>query len=71
MDDVTLADLHDGTGTDPAPDIDTATLTDNGTTGDSNNANASNGVWDRLGPLDVLTVTADYTITQTDVDTMQ
>lgn len=71
LDDVSLADVHDGTGTDPAPNIDTAVLTDNGTSGDSNNSNTANGVWDRLGPLDVLTVTASYTVTQSDVDTLQ
>lgn len=69
--DVSLADLHGGTGIDPAPDIDTATLTDNGTSSDSSNPNTSNDVWDQLGPLDVLTVTATYTVTQSDVDTLQ
>ena len=71
LDDVSLSDLHGGTGPNPAPEIDTAVLTDNGTGGDSNNANTVNGVWDQLGPLDVLTVTATYTVTQTDVDTLQ
>lgn len=71
LDDVTLTDLHDGTGPAPTPDIDTASLTDNGTSGDSSNSNTGNGVWDRLGPSDVLTVTATYTVTQTDVDTLQ
>ncbi|MEM8540249.1 MAG: GEVED domain-containing protein [Pseudomonadota bacterium] len=71
IDDVSLTDLHGGTGTDPDPDIDTATLTDNGTAGDSTNADTGNGVWDELGPLDVLTITATYTVTQADVDTLQ
>lgn len=71
LDDVSLSDLHDGTGPDPVPDIDTSVLTDNGTGGDSTNANTGNSVWDRLGPSDVLTVTATYTVTQTDVDSLQ
>lgn len=71
LDDVSLSDLHNGTGTAPTPDIDTASLTDNGTSGDSSNSNTGNGVWDQLGPSDVLTVTATYTVTQSDVDTLQ
>ncbi len=63
--------MHDGSGPPPTPDADGATLTDNGSTGDSTNPTTGDGVWDTLAPGDVLTVTATYTITQNDVDTKQ
>lgn len=66
-----LSDLHTGSGTAPVPDPDTATLTDNGTTGDSSNTTTGDSEWDALAPGDILTVTATYTVTQTDVDTLQ
>ncbi|MCB1387165.1 MAG: DUF11 domain-containing protein [Nitratireductor sp.] len=69
--DISLADSHSGSGTAPAPDADAASLTDNATSGDSSNASTGDGVWDSLAPGDVLTVTATYTVTQTDVDTQQ
>lgn len=68
---ITLSDVHDGSGPPPTPDADGATLTDNGVTGDSTNSTTGDGVWDALAPGDVLTVTATYTITQNDVDTKQ
>ena len=68
---IKLADAHGGTGTAPAPDPDAATLTDNSPTGDSANPATGDGAWDSLAPGDVLTVTAPYTVTQTDVDTLQ
>jgi len=68
---ISLSDIHSGTGTAPAPDPDTATLTDNGAIGDSSNTTTGDNVWDALGPGDVLTVTASYTVTQSDVDTLQ
>ncbi|MEX0346209.1 MAG: hypothetical protein AB3N20_14900 [Rhizobiaceae bacterium] len=67
MTDITLADVHDGTGPAPVPNPDTATLTDNGTAGDSTNPTTGDNDWDTLAPLDVLTMTATYTITQADV----
>ena len=68
---IKLSDAHDGSGPAPAPDPDTAMLTDNAPTGDSTNPTTSDGEWDALAPGDVLTVTATYTVTQTDVDTLQ
>lgn len=68
---IALSDVHNGSGTAPNPDIETATLTDNGTGGDSTNPNGANNLWDTLGPLDVLTVTATYTVTQSDIDNLQ
>jgi len=70
--DISLSDnVTAGSGTVPAPDADTATLTDNGTTGDSTNLSTGDNVWDSLAPGDVLTVTATYTVTQSDVDILQ
>ena len=68
---IKLSDSHDGSGPAPAPDPDTATLTDNAPTGDSNNDTTGDGEWDALAPGDVLTVTGTYTVTQTDMDTLQ
>lgn len=44
-------------------------LTDSGTLADSLDA-ASDGVWDRLAPGDTVRFSATYTVTQTDVDTL-
>jgi uncharacterized repeat protein (TIGR01451 family) len=60
-----------GSGSAPTPNADTATLTDNLPTGDSTNPGTGDGDWDTLAPGDVLTVTSTYTVTQTDVDTLQ
>lgn len=68
---ISLGDVHGGSGIAPAPNADTATLTDNGTLGDSTNPSTGDGVWDQLAPGDVLTVTSTYTVTQNDVDTLQ
>ncbi|MCB1441210.1 MAG: DUF11 domain-containing protein, partial [Nitratireductor sp.] len=68
---IKLSDAHGGSGTAPAPDPDSAMLTDNAPTGDSTNPTTGDGEWDVLAPGDVLTVTATYTVTQTDVDTQQ
>ncbi len=68
---IQLSDAHGGSGTPPAPDADSATLTDNAPTGNSANSATGDGAWDSLAPGDVLTVTAPYTVTQTDVDTLQ
>ncbi len=43
-------------------------LTDNGTSGDSPDSNASNTIWGTLAPLDVIVFTGTYTITQADID---
>ncbi len=68
---ISLSDSHNGSGPAPAPDADSATLTDNGTTGDSANTTAGDNAWDTLAPGDVLTVTATYTVTQSDIDNLQ
>lgn len=66
-----MSDIHAGFGTDPVPNPDTATLTDNAPTGDSTNATTGDSVWDALAPGDILTMTATYTVTQSDVDQLQ
>lgn len=66
---VAIGDVHNGTGTAPVPGGEVL-ATDNGTAGDSVDA-AANGTWDTFGPGDVITFTATYTVTQTDVDTLQ
>ena len=68
---ISLSDAHGGTGTAPAPNADTATLTDNGQTGDSTNTTTGDNVWDQLAPGDILTATTVYTVTQEDIDTLQ
>lgn len=68
---ISLSDSHGGSGTAPAPDADTATLTDNGTLLDSPNSTTGDSEWDTLAPGDVLTVTATYTVTQSDIDNLQ
>ncbi|MCB1439372.1 MAG: hypothetical protein KDJ63_06310 [Nitratireductor sp.] len=69
--DLTLGDTHNGTGPAPVPDVESATVTDNGPAGDTTNTITGDGNWDALGPGDVLTVTATYTVTQEDVETLQ
>ena len=68
---ISMNDVHNGSGSDPVPDPDTAVLTDNGTSGDSTNTTTGDGRWDVLGPGDTLTLTATYTVTQQDVDQLQ
>lgn len=67
---ISLNDVHLGSGTPPVPGNETLT-NDNGTLGDSTDATPANGVWSVLAPGDVLTFTSTYTVTQQDVDTRQ
>lgn len=66
---VVLSDVHNGSGPAPTPGSETL-LTDNGALLDSTDV-ASDGTWDTLGPLDVITFTAGYTVTQFDIDNLQ
>ncbi|MEM8651179.1 MAG: hypothetical protein AAGF54_11665 [Pseudomonadota bacterium] len=68
---ISISDSHNGSGTPPVPLPESAILTDNAPLGDSSNPDAANGVWDRLAPGDSVTMTANYTVTQTDVETLQ
>lgn len=67
---IKLADVHNGTGQVPIPGNET--LIDNPPLGDSNDNNSgTDGIWDQLAPGDEVEFTADYTITQQDIDTLQ
>ncbi|MEM9330486.1 MAG: hypothetical protein AAGA53_04115 [Pseudomonadota bacterium] len=67
---ISLADsVTAGSGAAPTPGSESL-LTDNGTLGDSTDA-AVDGTWDTLGIGDVITFTGTYTVTQSDVDTLQ
>ncbi len=67
---ISLNDVHSGSGPAPVPANETLT-TDSGTANDSTDATANDGLWSTLAPGDVITLTATYTITQSDVDTQQ
>jgi large repetitive protein len=67
---VSLNDVHSGTGTAPVPGNEVLTL-DAGTTNDSSDSAANDGIWSSLAPGDVITLTATYTVNQRDVDTQQ
>ncbi len=66
---ITLADIHGGSGPPPVPGGETLT-NDTTPAGDSSDG-ATNGVWDTLAPGDEITFTATYNVTQNDVDTLQ
>jgi large repetitive protein len=67
---ISLNDVHSGSGPAPSPANETLT-TDSGTANDSTDVTANDGLWSALAPGDVITLTATYTITQSDVDTQQ
>ncbi|MEZ5812746.1 MAG: DUF11 domain-containing protein [Rhizobiaceae bacterium] len=66
---VSLSDAHGGSGAAPVPSNETLTA-DNGPLGDSTDGGID-GTWDAIAPGDVVTFTATYTVTQSDVDTLQ
>jgi large repetitive protein len=67
---ISLSDVHAGAGAPPVPGNETLT-SDVGTPNDSTDATPNDGVWSTLAPGDVITLTATYTIIQTDVDQSQ
>lgn len=67
---ISLNDVHAGSGPAPVPGNETLT-TDAGTANDSSDSTPNDGQWSTLAPGDVITLTATYTITQNDVDTKQ
>jgi hypothetical protein len=67
---ISLNDVHNGSGPAPAPGNE-ALSADTRTAGDSTDATANDGVWNVLAPGDSITFTASYTVTQSDVDTLQ
>ena len=65
---VSVADQHtSAAGTVALAIAGDSLATDAGVAGDSVDA-AANGIWDTLGPNDVVTFTSTYTVTQADVD---
>lgn len=67
---IQLSDAHNGAGPPPVPSNENLS-TDSGPLGDSSDAVPNDGVWDNLAPLDEITFTATYTITQSDIDNLQ
>ncbi len=61
---VTVGDVHPGSGPDPVPDNEVLT----NTSGLSSNTVANDGNVDVLAPGDVITLTGTYTVTQNDLD---
>jgi large repetitive protein len=66
---INLNDVHNGAG--PAPVPQSETLSDVAPLGDSTDATANDGVWSVLAPGDTVTLTATYTVKQSDVDNHQ
>lgn len=69
---VAVSDAHDGAGTAPVVAIPTSVTIDNGsvgagTLGDSTDVITGDGDWDKLGPGDVITFTATYTVVNGDL----
>lgn len=66
---VWLDDIHNGSGPAPTPTNETLT-TDNPPVSDSTDG-GTDGIWDIIAPGDIVTFDATYTVTQSDVDTLQ
>ena len=66
---VSVADVHNGFGIDPVPG--SPVLTDNAPAGNSPDTNPAAGIWGTLAGGDVVTYTATYTVTQADIDNLQ
>ena len=66
---VFLNDTQNGSGPTPIPTNETLT-TDNLPLSDSTDG-GTDGTWDTIAPGDIVTFTATYTVTQSDVDTLQ
>lgn len=69
IDNVTLAESHNGSGPPPAPSGETLSG-DIAPLGDSTDATANNGAWSTLAPGDSVTFTGSYLVTQADIDTL-
>ncbi len=69
IDNVTIADAHDGSDPDPAPSGEVVS-TDVAPLGDSTDSDGVNGNWTALAPGDSITFQATYTVTQADVDSL-
>jgi len=66
IENVSLSDAHEGDGGAVTPTLGGSPLTDNGTIGDSSD-DAADNTFDTVGPNDVVTWTATYDVTATDV----
>jgi uncharacterized repeat protein (TIGR01451 family) len=66
---VTVADVHNGYGTDPVPGGESL-FTDVAPLGDSTDA-AVNGTWTSLAPGDTVQFTSSYIVVQADIDNLQ
>lgn len=66
---ISLTDTHNGSGPDPVPGGETL-IQDSVPASDSSDA-TPNGIWDALGPGDIVRFTATYIVTQSDIDTLQ
>jgi hypothetical protein len=70
LNNISLADSHNASGPVPVPGGEFLS-DDQGTSGDSSDATANDGIWSSLAPGDAITLTATYTVTQSDVDDLQ
>ena len=69
---ISLADAHGGSGPAPIPGNENLFPPDDvAPIGDSVDGTPNDGTWDSLAPGDTVTFTANYTVTQNDVDTLQ
>jgi uncharacterized repeat protein (TIGR01451 family) len=64
---IQINETFSGFGLVPVPGNETLT-TDNAPVGNSTDSATNNGVWSVLGPSDVITMTATYTVVQADID---
>ena len=67
---VSLNDVHNASGLAPVPKNETLS-SDVTPSGDSTDATPNDGVWSTLAPGDTITLTATYTVTQSDLDNLQ
>jgi large repetitive protein len=67
---VSLSDSHNASGPVPVPGGEILS-DDQGALNDSSDATSNDGIWSSLAPGDAITLTATYTVTQSDVDTLQ
>jgi uncharacterized repeat protein (TIGR01451 family) len=67
---VSIADVHNGLGTPPVPGNEVLSL-DLAPLGDSTNTVANNNLWDVLQPGDSISFSSTYVVTQSDIDFRQ
>jgi len=67
---ISLVDVHNGNGPAPVPANETLDV-DNSPPSDSSDTTLNDGIWSTLAPGDIVLFTADYTVLQQDLDTLQ